>query len=97
MAVNRNAKAMEDVSSPVLSLRPVTFDFIDKPSHKKQVGLIAEEVEEVMPSLVANNAEGKAESVKYHDLPVLLLNELKKSLKRIEDLEGRITLSEGKG
>ena len=81
---------MGDVSSPILNLRPVTFDFIGKPSHKKQVGLIAEEVEQIMPSLVAYNMDGGVESVKYHELPILLLNELQKALKRIEDLESKL-------
>lgn len=84
-----NVVDMGDVSSPVMNLRPVTFDFIGKPSHKKQVGLIAEEVEQIMPSLVAYNQDGEVESVKYHELPVLLLNELQKLLKRIEALENK--------
>ena len=85
-----NVVDMGDVSSPILNLRPVTFDFIGKPSHKKQVGLIAEEVEQIMPSLVAYNMDGGVESVKYHELPILLLNELQKALKRIEDLESKL-------
>lgn len=85
-----NVKDMADFSSPVLNLRPVMFDFIGKPDHKNQIGLIAEEVLEVMPSLVAYNQDGEVESVKYHDLPVLLLNEIQKAVKRIEVLESKI-------
>lgn len=85
-----NVSDMDDTSSPILNLRPVTFDFIGKPSHKKQVGLIAEEVEEIMPSLVAYNKDGEVESVKYHDLPALLLNELKKAVKEIELLKKEV-------
>ena len=81
---------MADVSSPLLKLRPVTFDFIGKPNHRKQVGLIAEEVYEVMPDLVVHNMDGEIESVKYHDLPALLLNELQKAVKRIEVLEAQV-------
>ena len=84
-----NVDDMGDVSSPLLNLRPVTFDFIDKPSHRKQVGLIAEEVQEIMPSLVVVDSEGLPETVRYHELPVLLLNEIQKLLKRIEALEAR--------
>ena len=81
---------MGDISSPLLSLRPVIFDFKERPSHKKQVGLIAEEVEELMPSLVAYNQDGEVESVKYHDLPALLLNELQKAVKEIELLKKEV-------
>ena len=82
-----NVADMSDVSSDILKLRPVTFDYISRPSHIKQVGLIAEEVFDVMPDLVVHNKEGEIESVKYQDLSVLILNELQKALKRIEELE----------
>lgn len=85
-----NIQDMADASSNLLKLRPVTFDFIGKSSHKKQVGLIAEEVYEVMPDLVVHNMDGLIESVKYHDLPALLLNELQKAVKRIEVLETKL-------
>ena len=86
-----NVQDMADSSSDLLKLRPVTFDFIGKPSHKRQVGLIAEEVYEIMPDLVVHNIDGEIESVKYHDLPALLLNELQKAVKRIEVLEAKVS------
>ncbi len=90
IAYKENVEDMNDVSSPLLNLRPVTFDFKNKRTHKKQVGLIAEEVEQVMPSLVAYNQDGAVETVKYHEISSLLLNELKKALGRIEFLEHRL-------
>lgn len=83
-----NVEDMGDVSSSIYDLRPVTFDFIGKNYSSKQTGLIAEEVFDVMPSLVAHDKDGVIESVKYHELPVLLLNEIKKLKERIEVLEG---------
>lgn len=73
--------------TPVLQLRPVSFNF--KQDGRPAIGLIAEEVEKVMPSLVAYNQEGQAESVKYHDLPVLLLAEIQKLRKEIDELKRR--------
>ena len=85
-----NIEDMEEVSSPIKNLRPVTFDFIGKPSHRKQVGLIAEEVKEIMPNLVVHDLNNEVESVKYHDISILLLNELKKALRRVEYLESKL-------
>jgi len=62
--------------SNVLQLRPVTFNLKSDETKTKLSGLIAEEVEEIMPSLVVYDIEGKALSVRYHDLPVLLLKEI---------------------
>jgi hypothetical protein len=76
---------MKDASSKILQLRPVTFHYkadID-PSGTEQYGLIAEEVAEVMPELVAHDKSGQIESVKYHLLATLLLNEVQKQQKMI--------------
>lgn len=54
-------------------------------------GLIAEEVVEILPNMVVLDDEKKPASVKYHDLPVLLLNEIKKLVRRIEQLESKHT------
>ena len=72
---------MGDASSGLLRLRPVTFRY-KKPfndgSKPIQYGLIAEEVAEVYPDLVARSADGQIETVKYQVLDSMLLNELHK-------------------
>jgi hypothetical protein len=74
--LKENVNDMGEISSPIMSLRPVTFNYKERSANEIQVGLIAEEVNKVMPNLVAHDNEGEIFSVKYHDLPVLLLNEL---------------------
>lgn len=81
-------------SSPLLSLRPVVFNFKNDPSKRRQYGLIAEEVIEYMPDLVNLDAEGLPHNVKYHDLPQLLLNEVKRQSKIISKLEDRLDILE---
>jgi hypothetical protein len=76
-------------SSSVLDLRPVTFVYNGDLEERKQYGLIAEEVEEILPDLVVRNEDGEIETVQYHILPVLLLNEIKKLNERIAILESR--------
>lgn len=51
-----------------------------------QYGLIAEEVDEIFPDIVIRNINNQIESVQYHVLPVLLLNEMKKQKTTIENL-----------
>lgn len=84
-----NIKDMDEYSESILDLRPVTFN----PKGDQETicpGLIAEEVAEVMPNLVVYDKNGDPQTVKYHELPALLLNELKKALARIEKLESKI-------
>ena len=92
-----NIEDMGEVSSPVLNLRPVTFTYSIGDDKSQQTGLIAEEVQEIMPSLVVLDKEGLPQTVKYHELPVLLLNELQKAVKRIDALEAKVSSYECKG
>jgi hypothetical protein len=84
-----NIQDMNDESSFLLNLRPVVFNYKADDNKSKRYGLIAEEVEEVNSNLVAYGKDEKPESVKYHDLPALLLNEFKKLEDRIKILESK--------
>ena len=81
---------MNDASTIISQLRPVTFRYKmhghtdDRP---RQYGLIAEEVAEVAPELVARNAQGEIETVFYQHLTPMLLNEFQKQQARINALE----------
>ena len=80
-----NIADMADESSPILKLRPVTFTYKSDAAKTKQFGLIAEEeVYDVLPALVVRGADGQIETVKYHELATLLLNELIKQQAVIE-------------
>jgi hypothetical protein len=74
-------------SSLVLKLKPATFNFKSDATKETHFGLIAEEVHEVMPELVLYDNENKPSGIQYHELPVILLNELKKVVKRLDVLE----------
>ncbi len=87
---------MGSYSDAIMQLRPVTFVLKSDSSRVKQVGLIAEEVAQVLPELTVVDKAGEIASVKYQDLPAMLLNELQKQrevigqlLERVADLEAK--------
>lgn len=82
-----NIQDMGFSSAPLMHLRPVTFKYKGDTSGRTQYGLIAEEVHHVMPNLVVYNDKGDPETVRYHELPVMLLNELQKLTHRVAELE----------
>lgn len=89
-----NIVDMEDTFFKVSKLRPVNYIHnkdsspgLKNSSDDMQYGLIAEEVHEVFPYLCNYDDEGKPFSVKYDQLPSILLNELQKANKRIQALE----------
>jgi hypothetical protein len=72
---------MGDASRRLMQLRPVTFRYKEAcadGAKPLQYGLIAEEVAEVFPELVARSADGQMETVKYQLLDPLLLNEVQR-------------------
>jgi len=82
-----NIADMDEASTALMKLRPVTFHYKSdrNPAGRSlQYGLIAEEVAEVYPGLVAHSADGKIETVMYQYLPAMLLNEYQKQQRIIE-------------
>lgn len=72
---------MGDVSERLFALRPVTFRYkhpYDDGSKPIQFGLVAEEVAAAFPELVVKSEDGRPETVSYHLLATLLLNEFQK-------------------
>ena len=84
---------MDKASDVLLALRPVSFRYkpeID-PEGVPQFGLVAEEVEKVNPDLVVRDRDGKAYTVRYDAVNAMLLNELLKEHRKVEEQEMTIT------
>jgi Chaperone of endosialidase len=78
---------MNAASNALMQLRPVTFHY--KSDHNPagptlQYGLVAEEVAEVYPGLVAHSADGQVQGVMYQFLAPMLLNEYQNQQRTID-------------
>jgi hypothetical protein len=85
---------LEDVSARIQALRPVTFFYkpeFDDGTRVRQYGLIAEEVDEVLPDLVVRDEHGRVETVRYHFLNTLLLAEVQRLERAREDQDRVLT------
>jgi trimeric autotransporter adhesin len=85
-------KPMEQASEALFALKPVAFRYkrqID-PAGTPQLGLVAEDVEEVNPDLVVHDEEGKPYSVRYDQVNAMLLNEFLKEHRKNEEQEKTI-------
>jgi hypothetical protein len=84
--VKEEIREIAGESDGLMKLHPVAFKYkaqID-PTGLAQYGLIAEEVAGVYPDLVAYDREGRPETVRYHLVNALLLNEVQKQHRTIE-------------
>jgi len=82
-----NIQDMGNATDGLFRLRPVSFYYkaADNTGPRQlQYGLIAEEVADVYPELVANDRDGKPFTIRYQLLGAMLLNELQKQRRLIE-------------
>ena len=72
----------------VTQLVGVTYDRKDG-SAKDRAGLIAEQVNEVLPNVVKKNEEGGAEAIAYTNLIAYLIESVKELKSEIDELRGK--------
>src|SRR5215211_7086076 len=82
---------MDKASETILALRPVTFRYKSYKNSPLQFGLIAEEVADVNPDLVARDKDGEIYTVRYEQVNAMLLNEFLKEHKRVAEQRATIT------
>jgi hypothetical protein len=82
-----NIKPLENSLQKVMNLRGVEYDRIDYEKH--QIGMIAQEVEKVIPDLVHENSEG-TKVLEYTHLTAVLVEAIKEQQKQIEELRGTV-------
>ncbi len=85
-------KPMDKASEAILALKPVTFRYkkdLD-PEGIPQFGLVAEQVEQVNPDLVARDAKGEVYAVRYEALNAMLLNEFLKEHRTVQELKSTV-------
>jgi hypothetical protein len=95
-SVKEDIREIAGESDGLMKLRPVAFRYkpqID-PTGLAQYGLIAEEVAGVYPDLVTYDRDGQPETVRYHLVNALLLNEAQKQHRTLEVQE--ITIEQQK-
>jgi hypothetical protein len=89
--VKRDIEDMGDTTDTILGLRPVRFRYqAHGPDSPLQYGLIAEEVAEIAPELVARDKDGQIETVYYDKVNAMLLNEVQKLHRENRALESRL-------
>jgi trimeric autotransporter adhesin len=83
---------MDKASEAILALKPVTFRYKKEldPEGIPQFGLVAEEVENVNPALVARDEQGKPYTVRYEAVNAMLLNEFLKEHRKVDKLEATV-------
>lgn len=87
----KNIRPIEGGLNKVQSLRGVSFDWED--GDKRDIGLVAEEVGEVIPEIVTYEENGKdAQGLDYSRLVAVLIEAVKEQQGQIEELKAALKL-----
>lgn len=86
LRLKQNIKSYQCKKS-ILDLDVKEFEYINDKDHKKHIGAIAQEVQDICPEIVNKGLDGYL-SIEENKLVYLLLNEVKELKKEIKNLKG---------
>jgi len=87
--LKENIEVIEDALNKVQKLRGVKFNRKDLPSNEKFIGLIAQELEQVLPEAVVHNNNG-IKSISYGNIIALVIEAIKEQQVLITNLQNDI-------
>ena len=82
-----NVVTIDNALNKVLSMRGVFYDKIGEPENGRQVGVIAQEVNEVLPEVVNYASDIDEYGVKYGNITAVLIEAIKEQQKQIDELK----------
>ena len=86
--VKENIKTIDNALAKVLCLRGVTYNRTDLEDKSEQIGVIAQEVKEILPQVVIE--ENDRYSVAYGNIVGVLIEAIKEQQLQIEELKSRL-------
>ena len=85
-----NITPIEDPLAKVLSISGNSFDWNDKSSHTgKDIGVIAQEIEKVLPEIVTTRENG-FKAVQYEKITPLLIEAIKELSHKVDELQQKL-------
>ena len=106
--LKKNIEPIPSSLTKVLQLKPVYYEwredilpsaFIKNHRQGRQIGLVAQEVEEIIPEVVREEKiyDGEWKGVNYEKLTAVLIGAVKEQQEQIEELKTRIAVLESHG
>ena len=86
LRVKENIETIEKALDKVLSLRGVTYNRTDSEDKSEKIGVIAQEVQNILPQVVHEQADGML-GVSYGNITAVLIEAIKEQQAQIEELK----------
>jgi hypothetical protein len=85
--VKENVKTITNALDKVTSLRGVSYTRIDSKDKSRKIGVIAQEVLEVLPEVVIQDPDSGNYNVAYGNMVGILIEAIKEQQRQIDDLK----------
>jgi len=87
--LKENVETIDNALDKVCAMRGVTFNRIDNENGERQMGVIAQEIQDIVPEVVkVNDDEDSTLSVSYGNLVGVLIESIKELKAEIDELKG---------
>ena len=93
--IKDNIEQIDGALEKVQAIRGVSFTRNDTEDDRRHVGVIAQEVEKVLPEVVKENKDTGIKSVAYANMVGLLIEAIKEQQTQIDDLKAEVTRLKG--
>jgi len=84
-----NVEVIDNALEKVSAIRGVTYNRNDSDDYVRQTGVIAQEVEKVLPEVVQENSDG-IKTVAYGNMVGLLIEAIKEQQQQIDELKAKL-------
>ena len=92
-----NLVPLSDTLGKVLELKPYSFNWKADPKGKREVGLIAQDVEKIFPEITYTNKQDGMKGINYAQFTPILIEAIKEQQKEIDALKAEIAELRAKG
>ena len=87
--LKKNIQPLNDSLNTIHKLKGVSYDWIDDNNHDHEIGLIAQDVEEVVPEVVRRLGNSDFKGIEYQKLTALLIEAVKELSNEINLLKSK--------
>ena len=91
ISIKENVQSFTNGLEAVMNMKPVSYNRKKQPKENREIGFIAEEMEQSFPQVVHNNSGNDIKGISYQEIIPVLVSALQEQQKKIDQLESKIS------
>ena len=89
-SLKTNIQQLENSLDVIHKLKGVSYNWTDPDNHDDEIGLIAQDVEEVVPEVVRNLGNSNLKGIEYQKLTAILIEAVKELSGKLNELNNKV-------